>query len=239
MSERNYYVICDDNCRFPAMTKEEVIAAIAEATGETPTDIDQAFITKIKEQNANKNLTFWVGTRAEYNALTTHTRGRLYVITDEDDQDELREAIVELQTDLALIKNHQNRVLFDKVDDGELTTGTVVEGISEYLAVRIKFRNTDLNEMVTAICSVVKTRDEHSEASSRFFKVNGTAYVDGIKTTAVRADIEYSILLEFTLEEKMSAIQFATKYIDLTSSGNIIKYDTHGEFEVSEIIGVV
>ena len=24
MSERNYYVICDDNCRFPAMTAEQL-----------------------------------------------------------------------------------------------------------------------------------------------------------------------------------------------------------------------
>ena len=53
MSERNYYVLCDDNCRFESMTKEQIIAAIAEATGHTPEDIDAAFITRIKEQNKN------------------------------------------------------------------------------------------------------------------------------------------------------------------------------------------
>lgn len=45
MAERNYWVLCDDGCKFPAMTAEQVLAAIAEATGNTVTDIDSAFIT--------------------------------------------------------------------------------------------------------------------------------------------------------------------------------------------------
>lgn len=82
--ERNYYVICDDNCKFPAMTAEQVLAAIAEATGNTPTSVDDAFITKIREQNANNDLKFWVGTQAAYNALTPENNV-LYIITDSDD----------------------------------------------------------------------------------------------------------------------------------------------------------
>lgn len=69
MSERNYYVLCDDNCRFPAMTAEQIVEAIAEATGNVPEHIDDAFITKIKESNKNAALTFWKGTEAEFNAL--------------------------------------------------------------------------------------------------------------------------------------------------------------------------
>lgn len=83
--ERNYYVICDDNCKFPAMTKEETIAAIAEATGETPVHIDDAFISKIKEQNRNASLKWWAGTEAEYNSITTKSNDTLYVITDIED----------------------------------------------------------------------------------------------------------------------------------------------------------
>lgn len=67
--ERNYYVLCDDNCRFPAMTAEQIIEAIAEATGNVPEHVDDAFITKIKESNRNSALTFWKGTEAEFNAL--------------------------------------------------------------------------------------------------------------------------------------------------------------------------
>ena len=69
MSERKYYLICDDDCRFEGMTKEQIMAAIAEATGNTPVSIDEAFITKIKELNGNTDLTFWKGTQAEFNAL--------------------------------------------------------------------------------------------------------------------------------------------------------------------------
>lgn len=67
--EKTYYVFCSDDCKYEGMTKEQIIAAIAEATGATPTDIDSAFITKIKEQNKNGALTFWFGTESEYNAL--------------------------------------------------------------------------------------------------------------------------------------------------------------------------
>lgn len=69
MADRKYYVLCDSNCKFESMTKEQIITAIAEATGNTPTDIDAAFITKIKDQNKNSDMRFWVGTQAEYNAV--------------------------------------------------------------------------------------------------------------------------------------------------------------------------
>lgn len=69
MADRKYYVLCESNCKFESMTKEQIIAAIAEATGNTPTDIDGAFITKIKEQNKNTDMRIWVGSVAEYNAI--------------------------------------------------------------------------------------------------------------------------------------------------------------------------
>lgn len=80
MSERNYYVICDDNCRFEGMTKEQIYDAIAEATGTTPTPVDEAFITKIKEQNAQHSLKVWKGTEAQYNALAQKNADTLYII---------------------------------------------------------------------------------------------------------------------------------------------------------------
>lgn len=69
MSDRKFYLICDDNCKFEGMTKEQIFAAITEATGVTPSGGDDAFITKIKESKANKSLSFWLGTEAEFNAL--------------------------------------------------------------------------------------------------------------------------------------------------------------------------
>lgn len=90
--KRNYYVLCENNCKFPAMTAEQTMAAIAEATGNTPTNIDDAFITKIKEKNANNNLTFWVGTTAQYNALVAAgeiDENCLCILTDETTNEEI------------------------------------------------------------------------------------------------------------------------------------------------------
>lgn len=94
MSERKYYCICDSNCKFETMTKEQIIAAIAEATGNAPTSIDNSFITKVKESNTGGNVSFWIGTEAQYNAIAAavdstpfiariDANGRLYVCKDD------------------------------------------------------------------------------------------------------------------------------------------------------------
>lgn len=92
-SERNYYVVCDDNCRFPSMTSEQILEAIAEATGETPVHIDDAFISKLKEQNRNGQIKLWIGTNAEYNDIDTPESDVVYLITDSTEYDDLESAI--------------------------------------------------------------------------------------------------------------------------------------------------
>lgn len=84
MSDRNYYVLCEDNCKFPAMTKEQILAAIEQAisTGKIH-DVDAGFITKIKEQNRNGALKFWVGTKTEYNAIDKKEHNCFYITTDD------------------------------------------------------------------------------------------------------------------------------------------------------------
>lgn len=98
MSERNYYVICDNNCKFPAMTKEQVLTAIeqAVATGKI-TDVDSGFITRLKEMNGNEVLTMWIGTQAEYNALTEITQNCLYLITDETTEADIEQRVADCE----------------------------------------------------------------------------------------------------------------------------------------------
>lgn len=93
---RKYYVICADNCKFESMTKEQILSAIEQAitTGEIK-DVDTGFVTKIKEQNTGAALTFWVGTKAEYNALETKARNCFYIITDDTDATAARELLEE------------------------------------------------------------------------------------------------------------------------------------------------
>lgn len=129
MSERNYYVFCDDNCKFEGMTKEQIIAAIAEATGTTPVHIDDAFITKIKEQNGNKQLKFWVGTQAEYNALQTKPTDCYVLITDDTTLDDLNAEIASLQETIETLQNslkyHAGDTLYFNsfITNGYVTTG--------------------------------------------------------------------------------------------------------------------
>lgn len=89
MEAGKYYVLALGNNLYEGMTKEQIIAAIVEATGVTPSSIDDAFITKIKEQNRNNNLKFWIGTTAEYNALETPENNCFYIFTDSDELNEI------------------------------------------------------------------------------------------------------------------------------------------------------
>ena len=82
--ERKYYCYCDSNCKFETMTKEQILAAIAQAveTGSVG-NCDTGFVTKVKEQNGGSCVTFWVGTRAQYNAIETKEQNCMYIITDD------------------------------------------------------------------------------------------------------------------------------------------------------------
>ena len=77
MSNKKYYVLCDTNCKYESLTKEQIYAAITEATGNTPTNVNDAFITNIKELHNNDNIQFWVGTEAEFNALGITATGHV------------------------------------------------------------------------------------------------------------------------------------------------------------------
>lgn len=81
---KKYFCFCSSNCKYETMTKEQILAAIAQAveTGSVG-DCDTGFITKIKETNSGSYVTFWVGTQAQYNALENKAQNCMYIITDD------------------------------------------------------------------------------------------------------------------------------------------------------------
>ena len=83
MADKKYYVLCGSNCKYESMTKEQIIAAIAEATGKTATDVDAAFITKIKDINKGAAVQIWLGTTAEYKAISNKRSDVFYIKTDD------------------------------------------------------------------------------------------------------------------------------------------------------------
>lgn len=112
MPERTYYVLCDDNCRFEGMTKEQIISAIAQATGAIPEtiDVDAAFITKIKETNAGKEIKFWVGTTAQYNALQSKPLNTFYIFTDDPTAEQIKEMAEKINEFISGVQSVKNAV---------------------------------------------------------------------------------------------------------------------------------
>lgn len=92
------FVICDNNCKYEGMTKEQILAAIVQAVNEgTIGEIDTGFITTIKTVNGTP-LKFFVGTQAEYEALADK-QDLFAIITNDTTKEGLLGAFSTLQTD--------------------------------------------------------------------------------------------------------------------------------------------
>lgn len=144
MNERNYFVLCEDNCKFPAMTKEQILAAIAEATGKNVAGVDSAFITKIKELNTGKELAFWLGTQTEYNTQKDSIPNNTYVIiTDDTTAEDMNAALLEIKSEVAAIKKPY------KTDITELFTaggGSTTDDLFKYDAFIVRIADGNGND---------------------------------------------------------------------------------------------
>ena len=97
MPNPKYYVFDDKHMIIEGMTKEQIINAIAEATGATPASVDDGFITTIVETNNRKNVHIWKGTKAQFEALASIDTDTLYIITDDTSVTDLMEDYEDLQ----------------------------------------------------------------------------------------------------------------------------------------------
>lgn len=117
------YVICDKNCRFEGMTKEQIYAAIVQAVNEgTIGDIDTGFITTLKTINGLP-LRFFVGNKAAYDELTDEDKQNLFaIITNDTTKEGIIEAIEKLQTDFVNVTYRLERLEGkEKVNEYPLT----------------------------------------------------------------------------------------------------------------------
>lgn len=93
------YCYCENNCRYETLSKEEILAAIAQAvqTGKIG-ECDTGFVTTIKTING-KGLKFFIGEQSEYEALSEDTKRNLFaLITNDTTKEGLLNAIAELKT---------------------------------------------------------------------------------------------------------------------------------------------
>ena len=103
-----HYVLCENECLVEGMTREEILSAIADATGKAAIPVSEAFVSMIVNQNDLSNLKLWRGTKAEYNRVTPKASDTVYIITDETPEmvaKTVAEATVEKLMDNYLIKS--------------------------------------------------------------------------------------------------------------------------------------
>lgn len=146
--DRKYYVLCEDNCRFESMTKEQILAAIIQAVeGGSVGDVDTGFVTKIVEQNQRQTVTFWVGTQAQYNAITEKTKNCLYIITDETTCDDIENAIVALQESVSSLTAEVSSLTAGTTELLELvsslTAETAAKDISDDITLEVQSPNVE------------------------------------------------------------------------------------------------
>ena len=97
MATPTVFVICNSNCKYEGMTKEQILTAIMQAVNEgTIGDIDTGFITTVKTITGNP-LRFFVGEQSEYDCLSDHQKENLFaIITNDTTKDELLDALERL-----------------------------------------------------------------------------------------------------------------------------------------------
>lgn len=112
---KKYYCFCGSNCKYETMTKEQILAAIAQAvqTGEIG-DVDTGFVTKIKEMNSGKYVSLWVGSVAAYNALQNRDPNWIYLRTDATDFEDLQKAVVQLTQQVDALENEMHSLNADR-----------------------------------------------------------------------------------------------------------------------------
>lgn len=119
MATPKVYVICDQNCKFEGLTKEQILTAIYNAVNNgTVGNIDAGFISTIKTINGLP-LRFFVGEAAEYNALTDAEKENLYAIITND---AAGEGILEAIDSLKTYTDELDRKLFKKPEISQTKT---------------------------------------------------------------------------------------------------------------------
>lgn len=199
MSEISYYVLDDNDCKHISLTKEQIYAAIAEAieTG-TITDVDTGFVTKIKEMNADKLLSFWIGSSAQYNTLAKDPN-TLYILTDESTLGDAVEQVDALATQL----------------DVFMTNTTNIE---DELATDISNLEGNLENVESAISTL---RDEVEERSVIYESATGIR-LDATSNKLIYYD---STMITNPLRDKIIEIEWQEMAVD---SGSQLTVEASG-----------
>ena len=127
------YVICDNNCKYEGMTKEQILSAITQAVeGGKITNLDKGFITTLLTVN-NVSIKFFYGEQAAYDALTEEQKENLYaIITNDTFKADVNEALEQLNTDVEELRDD-----FEALNTN-LANGSMVVGAAKILNTQLR-----------------------------------------------------------------------------------------------------
>lgn len=134
MATPTVYVICDQNCKYEGMTKEQILSAIMQAVNEgTISDIDAGFITSVKTING-QTLRFFMGEKSAYDALSEEQKVGLFaVITNDTTMMHTMQAIEELEANYSALANAIEDIIAGERTVGKATSADTTTYIATYL----------------------------------------------------------------------------------------------------------
>lgn len=163
--EKKYYCFCGSNCKYETMTKEQILAAIAQAVeGGAVVNPNAGFITKVKETNGGGYVTFWVGRQSQYNAIEKKDPSCLYIITDDTSAEDLDRTITEL-----------NKKLDTATKTAETTRVLLQQALPVLIADKLSFQakyNSSLLTEVTKVEATAGTTIYYPSMKLVFFKLH-------------------------------------------------------------------
>lgn len=104
-----YYVLDANKNLKEALDKEGVYAVLEQAIEDGDLEhvaADSAFVSKIKDLNGGQDFKVWIGTTAEYNAIQEKTQNTLYLLTD----DELEQELSDIEDNVTTLFNEVENI---------------------------------------------------------------------------------------------------------------------------------
>lgn len=191
------YAICDANCRWETLSREQILTAIAQAANEgIIRDVDTGFVQTIKTINGH-GLKFFVGEQSEYDTLTKADKEDLFaIITNDSTKEGLFNAIRLLEADVDGLNSK-----FEQ-QSTELASGYFVVGKAKGISnewVDVSGSNTSSISGIEAGLYVVVVDVNPSETTKhRYFTcvIWCDAINNGIGSTAI--DASYTVSVQYT-----------------------------------------
>lgn len=162
MESGKYYVVGYGNNLIEGMTKEQILAAITQAVeSHEISDVDTGFVTTLKEHNSGNGLKLWVGTTAQYNAITTPETNCLYILSDDTELEDIEELVESLEAKVDGIADLKGAVILNElVNYGDSLSVDLLDDITKYTEVIVTVPSVmgDVLCTVSQLSTVIKIK---------------------------------------------------------------------------------